>query len=176
MLTPYLTPARLWPLLFAGLLFAAGSSAWAQSLNDVSINHLDTQQTAFLPVERAFAADVVNDGDHTTIVWTIAPGYYLYQHQFQLSASDDSGSATALTQRAQFSRGIQKTDDYFGRVEVHYHQASATLANADIAAISPTPQLSIKYQGCAEAGLCYPVQSQTIDLELAAKTTASQSD
>jgi len=26
------------------------------------------------------------------------------------------------------------------------------------------PQLSIQYQGCAEAGLCYPVQTRKISL------------
>ncbi|MEZ7984278.1 MAG: protein-disulfide reductase DsbD family protein, partial [Pseudomonadales bacterium] len=66
--------------------------------------------------------------------------------------------------------GIKTTDDYFGPVEIYYYQATAQLpiehiSNLALLSDAPNsqPQLSIQYQGCAEAGLCYPVQKRKIN-------------
>lgn len=81
--------------------------------------------------------------------WLIAEGYYLYKDRFKVKP---------LTEGLELGEiefdvpGIVKEDEYFGEVSVFKKAVTLT-----IPIISAPPQFSIqiKYQGCAEAGLCY---------------------
>lgn len=127
---------------------------------------------AFLTVDDAFSFSLNNDGDTATLVWVIAPEHYLYRHAFSVALGipkmDGSVERLDLTAETLFSQGIKTTDDYFGPVEVYYYQATAQLPMDRITELkkpsNKQAQLSIQYQGCAEAGLCYPVQTRQIDL------------
>lgn len=115
-------------------------------------------EPTFLAVEQAFKLDINQSDEQTTLVWTIAPGYYLYKHKFDVSGKTGE-DIQALTDQTQFSRGIRKRDDYFGPVEVYYHQATAELS------APKAEQVIVKYQGCADAGLCYPIQTKIMTLQ-----------
>lgn len=115
----------------------------------------------FLPVDRAFELAHSIDGDMLAVVWSIAPDYYLYRHKFNIAAVDSEGQTQPLDDRAQFSPGLGKTDEYFGHVEVYYNQAVARLP---LDALQGASELEVRYQGCADAGLCYPVQTRRLSL------------
>jgi len=51
--------------------------------------------------------------------------------------------------------GETKADPYFGRTEVYHHKARVVAHYAESASEGPL-RLTVTYQGCAEAGLCYP--------------------
>lgn len=109
------------------------------------------QEDDFLPVDEAFVlTSRIADG-RVVWNWSIADGYYLYRHQFNFSARDNSGFSLG---EASIPAGKQKFDEYFGDVEVYYNQVEIPLPiNAhDI----PSGQIGVRYQGCADAGLCYP--------------------
>jgi len=107
----------------------------------------------FLPVEEAYKllAERSANGE-LSFSWSIAEGYYLYGHAFSGAAIiGDEEQEMALN----IPPGLAKTDEYFGDVEVYYHNA---LVSAH--ALQEAGQFSITSQGCADAGLCYPPRTQ----------------
>jgi thiol:disulfide interchange protein DsbD len=109
-----------------------------------------------LPPEQVFALDVQRTptGDALHLGFNIRPGYYLYRDR--ISAKADSASVSLAP--PQWPDGEVKHDPNFGEVRIFREQAVATL---------PLPTaggewtLRVRYQGCADAGLCYPPQTQT---------------
>ncbi|MGB5325754.1 MAG: protein-disulfide reductase DsbD domain-containing protein [Pseudomonadales bacterium] len=116
----------------------------------------------FLPVDDAFRLELSDEGEEVVLVWSIAPDYYLYRHKFKLAKINGGGAQIALDDAASFSRGLGKTDDYFGHVEVFYNQALARIPRSAVGGSGG--ELEVQYQGCADAGLCYPVQTRRLAL------------
>lgn len=103
-----------------------------------------------LPVEQAFDASVTQKGNQVSVTWTPQQGYYLYKKSLKVVAN---GALLSVV----LPEGQPKDDPNFGTVEV-YHSAVV----GQVAATSTT--LELHYQGCAEAGVCYPPQTKTISL------------
>lgn len=135
----------------------------------VSLTTNQADEPNYLAVDEAFTIDVHPNDDGYDLVWTIAPDYYLYKRQFQILqpsqtiATTPEKSTADITSKARFSKGLKKNDDYFGRVEVFYNQALAVIDSNALLPGQPKT-LTVKYQGCAEAGLCYPIQTKTVVL------------
>ncbi len=114
------------------------------------------QQTQFLPVDEAYQLTLVADGDQRLMLqWVIAPEYYLYRHAFKTQASDSEGSITA---NLVVPDGLSKTDEFFGDVEVYYDALEAMVTLERTTELS---QIKVTYQGCADAGLCYPPETKS---------------
>lgn len=113
------------------------------------------QGNQFLPVDQAFVFDFVQQDNTLKISWQIAEGYYLYKDKFKLA-----GVAVNFSHPA-YPAGMPYEDEYFGKTEIYLHQVVLTvpLSNIDKDAV-----LKVRYQGCAKAGLCYPVQTKEIPL------------
>lgn len=104
----------------------------------------------------AFKFSAEMDGSDTLVAhWQIAEGYYLYRHKF------DFALAQGKLGKPQLSKGKEKQDEYFGKVEIYYYQAVVRLPVSDIDGLDSL-QLTVKYQGCAEGTLCYPPQEKTV--------------
>ena len=109
----------------------------------------------FLPVDDAFAFSARLDAGRLVARWNMADGYYLYRHAFSVEAED----GTALGELA-IPTGKRIEDAYFGPSEVYY-------GSVEIAAAVQGPRTGavyarIRYQGCADAGLCYPPQVRRV--------------
>ncbi len=118
----------------------------------------------FLQPEQAFRLNVSKQADgQVRLNWDISQGYYLYRQQMKVEA-DPVGSA----QEAGWPVGTRKTDETYGESEV-YHD------NVAVRVTAPAAQaLTISWQGCADAGLCYPPQSRRVNLaDVIATPTAS---
>ncbi|HEU0306502.1 MAG TPA: protein-disulfide reductase DsbD domain-containing protein, partial [Lysobacter sp.] len=143
------------------LLLAAGiapASAAAPSCNDA--NNL-------LPVEQAFVLDAqATAGGGIALRWKIAPGCYLYRHQLKVQA--DAGFAA---QPLQIPAGEPHEDEYFGRVETYRDALTVTLPGQARAA---STTLKVRYQGCADAGICYPPQTRNVTVALAGAAPADE--
>ena len=123
--------------------------AWAVSEKDL------------LPVDQAFALTAqARDRDRIEVRFDIAPGYYLYRHRTSVKA-DAAFSAEAL----QMPAGKKHHDDYFGDVETYRERLIAVLpGKAADGADSVT--LEVRFQGCADAGVCYPPQKRSVQVRL----------
>lgn len=115
----------------------------------------------FLEVDEAFSFYTSLDArDQISVHWAIAPQYYLYQDKFSFRIIAPQNLQSELT--AAFPQGINHNDEFFGDVVVYYGQVRATLALAS--AIDQPFVLEILYQGCADAGLCYPPQRRQVEI------------
>lgn len=106
----------------------------------------------FLPPDVAFRVGSRVDGNEVRVRWVIADGYYLYRKRFEIVAESPD---LTLGQPA-FPPGTLKTDPYLGEQEIYTQQviATAPFRRSDFGA--HPMQIKVIYQGCAEAGLCYP--------------------
>ncbi|WP_256123600.1 protein-disulfide reductase DsbD domain-containing protein, partial [Stenotrophomonas sp. BIIR7] len=127
----------------------------------VSLPALAVSEKDLLPVDEAFGLSAqARDRGHIEVSWKIAPGYYLYRHRTTVK-SDAAFSADAL----QMPAGKKHHDDFFGEVETYRDRLVAVLPGkaADDAG---TVTLEVRYQGCADAGVCYPPQKRSLQVKL----------
>ena len=138
--------------LFLILLPSLPLSALAQN----ALTPYTQQQNQFLPVDEAYQLTLVADGDQRLILqWITAAEYYLYRHALRVQASDSEGSIAA---DLVIPNGLAKTDEFFGDVEVYYNALEATVA---LEKTTELAQIEVTYQGCADAGLCYPPETKS---------------
>ena len=106
----------------------------------------------FLPVEKAFVftSERLESGE-TQLYWQIADGYYLYQKRLRFDG-------LPAEQHPVLPEGEAHSDEFFGEQQV-YRQGLELKIPA-----SATGQVKVGFQGCADAGLCYPPQTQVVDL------------
>lgn len=118
---------------------------------------------AFVPVDQAFPFNFTQQGDRVYLDWQVKPGYYLYQDKFQVTPSEGT-QIGALEMRP----GQPYNDEFFGEVSIYKNPLTITVpllqANTD-------STLSVTYQGCADAGFCYP--PETVSVPLTAVTATS---
>lgn len=118
------------------------------SLCLASLSHADD----FLSPEAAFSPRLSRaDDGHADIAFTMAPGYYLYRDKLHVTVD-------AVEKALELPPGKEKEDDTFGRVTVYTGALNLRVP------LDGGRALSVRYQGCAEAGLCYPPQTLTLDL------------
>lgn len=155
-------------LCFSGWLALADLSATAaddpfapktQNFNQspVSLGNSLAAQDEFLPVGQAFIPSYSIAQGKLLLHWAIADAYYLYEERFKFSS--DQGLALVPS----YTPGKMKYDELFEReTMVHYHEVTASI---DLANINQPFVLKLEYQGCADAGLCYPPQKKTLAID-----------
>jgi len=136
-----------------------------QSSNTLNSSLL-TGQDEFLPVAEAFKPSYTIAQGKLVLHWQVADTYYLYEERFKFVA--DGGIAIAPV----YSPGKMKYDELFEReTMVHYHEVSASF---DLAGIAKPFNLKLEYQGCADAGLCYPPQKLALTINPANASVIEQ--
>jgi len=106
----------------------------------------------FLPVGKAFifTSERLESGE-TQLYWQIADGYYLYQKRLKFDG-------LPAEHHPALPEGEAHSDEFFGEQQV-YRQGLELKIPA-----GATGQIKVGFQGCADAGLCYPPQTQMVDL------------
>lgn len=138
------------------LLFVLLISGLAQAGTDPFATKPD-----FLPVDKAFVltSERLESGE-TQLFWQIADGYYLYQKRMKFDG------LTAENQPA-LPQGEAHSDEFFGEQPVYRQGVEVKIPAA------ASGSIKVSYQGCADAGLCYPPQTRVIDLGGAATSQAA---
>ncbi len=157
------TLSRALVVLIIGLLSVLSSPTYASG----GLNLLKGAQDAlpqaqsepdFLKVDEAFVFSSELTDQGLRLIWDIHEGYYLYLERFKFRTE----LAGVVIGEAQFSdTGKAKDDEYFGRVHVIYDALEVHLP-IRLPAGTAEADIKITYQGCAEAGLCYPPRSQNV--------------
>ena len=111
---------------------------------------------AFKPTARAL------DGQTIEVRFEIAKGYYLYRDNFRFSAEPTSVQLGVPV----LPKGKDKDDPTFGKVQVFYKEAVIRLPVERNSSGTLPLTLNLTSQGCADVGVCYPPQKQTVSLEL----------
>ena len=151
----------------------AGGGNVSNALSGDAVNPPDLQalvsgsnsdQQKFLPPDQAykFTAEA-KDQNTLELRWQVTPGYYLYRQKFHLT----SDNPDVQLGTPDFPQGQIKNDQYFGTSEIYAQDVDVLVPvtrSSDVA----TFHLTASYQGCAEAGFCYPPITHTLALDLAA--------
>jgi thioredoxin:protein disulfide reductase len=124
----------------------------------------------FLPVDAAFVPSAVAiDGNRVELDWRISPGYYLYKDRISVIAKTDNVGLGQLD----LPDGQPKHDEFVGDAEVYHNDVSVELPVARATPEAMDLELEVTYQGCAEAGLCYPPTTRTLTVALPKATAVS---
>lgn len=145
---------------------SSGASANAKNLTtleklarDFKLDDAITNQP-FLNVKEAYqlTVSVLPDNSGLELNWFIADNYYLYGEQFKVSVNNQAISIN-------LSEGIIEYDQIFEKdVEKHYRQATISI-DQDQLPNYPGYELTVISQGCADAGLCYPPQTERFSID-----------
>jgi thiol:disulfide interchange protein DsbD len=119
---------------------------------------VESNEGDFLDPDVAYRAASRVDGNVLRVRWVIADGYYLYRQKMDIKAE----SPDLVLGEPSFPQGTIKTDPYLGTQEIFTQQVEATLPFTRLDAGAHPIQIKVTYQGCAEAGLCYPPISKVI--------------
>ena len=123
----------------------------------------------FLPPDEAFRVTARVDGALLRVHWDIADGYYLYRSKFDIMAQSPGLSV----EPAVFPPGIPRTDAWFGSQEIFQHDVEALVGFRRTDGGAHPLQIRVAYQGCAEAGLCYPLLIKVLGPDARAMPMAS---
>ncbi|ELA2606497.1 TPA: protein-disulfide reductase DsbD [Klebsiella aerogenes] len=109
----------------------------------------------FVPADRAFAFDFQQNQHDLNLSWHIKDGYYLYRKQITLTTKDAAIVDPSLPP------GEWHEDEFYGKSEIYRQRLMLpiTLTQAGKAAT-----LTVTYQGCADAGFCYPPETKVVPL------------
>ncbi len=146
-----LTQIGVCVVLAAGATGTAASKPWW-------MRGVESNDNDFLSPDVAFRVSSRVEGDQLHVRWAIADGYYLYQQKMSIEAESPGLVVTAAT----FPAGLLKTDPYLGAQQVFFQQVEGTADYRRSDAGSHPLQIKVTYQGCAEAGLCYPPMSKVL--------------
>jgi thiol:disulfide interchange protein DsbD len=115
-----------------------------------------------LPVDEAYvlSAKAVSR-ERIEFNFKIANGYYLYRHRFGVQPVDSAFKFNPL----QIPDGEKHNDQFFGPVETYRKQVTLVQTGASASGVDSLT-FKVKYQGCADIGVCYPPQTRTITVAL----------
>jgi thioredoxin:protein disulfide reductase len=164
MRTSRLTHTLHLALLLVSLAGVASAKPWW-------MRGVESNETDFLSPDVAFRVGAQIDGDVVRVRWVIADGYYLYRRKIEIAAESPDLVLSAPT----LPGGVMKSDPYLGTQEIYQRQVEATVPYTRFDAGAHPLQIKVIYQGCAEAGLCYPPISKVLFPEQAAPAPAPPS-
>ncbi|MFU0945981.1 protein-disulfide reductase DsbD [Kluyvera ascorbata] len=112
-------------------------------------------RSQFVPADQAFAFDFQQNQHDVKLTWQVKDGYYLYRKQVQVTPTNASIAPLQLP------NGEWHSDEFYGKSEIYRHGLTVpvTLTQANAGAT-----LTVTYQGCADAGFCYPPETKTVPL------------
>ncbi|WP_409160308.1 protein-disulfide reductase DsbD [Pectobacterium sp. B2J-2] len=109
----------------------------------------------FLPVDDAFAFEFQQQGNRLNLRWDIHPDYYLYRAQIKIEGND------ATLDKVELPQGESHNDEFFGQVFI-FRDRLALAVPIERAENGAT--VKVTYQGCADAGFCYPPETHVVPL------------
>lgn len=130
----------------------------------VNAGLFDSQKSQFVPVDSAFAFDFQQQNNSLALNWHIKSGYYLYRQQISVVPAQASVGPLNLP------RGEWHEDEFYGKTEIYTQQLSVTLPVTEAA---QGATLRVTYQGCAQAGFCYPPETKVVPLSAVAPGQAT---
>jgi len=143
---------------------AKGGSIFADITKRLGVGGGQTGE--FIEVDQAFKfIPSMDDGNTIAARFEIEDGYYLYRDKFKFTLV--SGDGVTL-EPAVMPVGKEKFDDNFGKMVVYYHLADIKIPLSRTNTNALELELKANYQGCADAGFCYPPVTKIVMLSVPA--------
>lgn len=149
-------------------LMGANHAVATQGLADL----FQPKATQFLPVHQAFSVNAKQENEQIVVSFAITPKHYAYKDKLKVVVPDGLKSSLQVGEW-QFDKPATFVDDpEFGRVAVFRSDVVARLpihATKDI-----KEEVTLSWQGCAEAGLCYPPERVRVALDIKGKVAKEE--
>ncbi|KQQ32806.1 protein-disulfide reductase [Duganella sp. Leaf126] len=143
-----MTAARTMPVVLLALLLMLAVMLGASSA---------ARAADFLEPDQAFRLTATQTDPHTVrLAWKIAPQYHLYRERLHFLADGVELATPRLPD------GIRKFDSNFNK-EMETYQ-DQLVVNLPLTSQRPF-KLTVNYQGCADAGLCYAPATATYAID-----------
>ncbi|MCX9002986.1 protein-disulfide reductase DsbD [Citrobacter portucalensis] len=122
-------------------------------------------RSKFVPADRAFVFDFQQNQHDLNLTWQVKDGYYLYRKQISITPSQADIAEVKLPP------GVWHEDEFYGKSEIYRKQLTIPIA---VNQAKSDATLTVTYQGCADAGFCYPPETKTVPLsEVSAGSAAA---
>ncbi|MEP7245722.1 MAG: protein-disulfide reductase DsbD domain-containing protein, partial [Gammaproteobacteria bacterium] len=167
--------------LVATVALAGSSLAWSADtakradvpapagINAILGANRSSGEEEFLPPDQAFQLAAFADGpNQVRLQWVIHEGYYLYKSRIKVASN---GTQAKLGTPA-LPQGKRKHDEYFGDQEVYHDEVIATVPVTRSGTGALELPVDVTYQGCADAGLCYPPITKNLTVSLVSASGA----
>tara|TARA_B100000902_G_scaffold35246_1_gene42372 strand:+ start:786 stop:1199 length:414 start_codon:yes stop_codon:yes gene_type:complete len=115
-------------------------------------NYFLSENNKILPADEVFKINILNTEDTIVVEWNIKDKYYLYSDSIKINQNNKPVKYIMLK-----SKKYKIEDEFFGKTEIFKDFLSISINN-----IPNESGYVILYQGCAEAGFCYPIQEYVL--------------
>lgn len=127
------------------------------------------EEDEILTPEQAYQLSAtVEQADRIRLNWQIAPGTYLYQDKIKVELK--SADAVQLGQfqlpAAEIKQDALRPDGTLGDLPVYHNEIDLPIPLIRNNPAATEIELQVGYQGCAEAGVCYPPIRKSLFLAL----------
>lgn len=123
-----------------------------------------------LPPDQAFVFEAIAESPTSILArWIMPPGYYLYRDKSSVRLGDGADAKLGVPH---WPRGQSHSDEHFGTVEVYFNEVELPIPLERASGHAETLALTAEYQGCQDNGLCYPVMTKTVKVEMPTATPA----
>ena len=119
-------------------------------------------RSQFVPVDRAFVFDFQQNQHDLNLSWQVKDGYYLYRKQISITSSQANIAEVKLPP------GVWHEDEFYGKSEIYRKQLNIPVT---VNQATSGATMTITYQGCADAGFCYPPETKTVPLNAVSADT-----
>ena len=135
-----------WSIYILVIIFSISLNIQSQD------NYFLSENNKILPADAVFKINVLNTEDKIVIEWDIKDKYYLYSDSIKINQNNEPVKYKMLK-----SKKYKIEDEFFGKTEIYKDFLSISINN-----IPNKSSYVILYQGCAEAGFCYPIQEYVL--------------
>lgn len=146
--------------LFSNQEQTSQASSWISDANSNSNSNSNSDfanQQEFLSAEEAFIPDILQDANSLDLIFNVSDHYYLYKDSIKITQKT-TGDLLQLN----FPKAEDKTDEHYGATKIYRQMLSFNIDKNQLPANSIW---QVKYQGCADAGLCYPPQTKFLQVD-----------
>ena len=144
---------------------AAAAKTTADKVFDRAGSQVEADEE-YLDPEVAFVLTAVAQSTNDIqLNWRIADGYYLYKQRIKLEPANAEHPVGAIV----LPKGLPHSDEYFGEQEVYRQSVDATFS---VPPGAKSVDVKVTYQGCADAGLCYPPITKVLNVSLEGAPTS----
>jgi len=109
--------------------------------------------------------------DAIELQWDIAEAHYLYRNKFKFEL--DEGATNLTLGAPELPPGETKEDQFFGTLQVFHNTQIIRIPLIRATNDASSGTLKVRYQGCAERGICYPPVNKKVPIDLPAITATA---
>ena len=150
----------------------SGANPLSTALKQVGSGPTDAAEGHALPPGQAFRfAALAQDPHHLLLQWTMPKDYYVYRDHIALKLKDADG--LRLGEPSWPAGGVTHKDAEYGDVTVYFGRLELPVPIEGAPGARRQLTLQASFLGCQDGGVCYPLMTREVTVDLAGGATAT---